>query len=165
MHDRRDGHHAGFRSQPNRGQIPSRSGTLPAAAHCAISIATPVRPRRYGVPRPVCLLKADLLPSLRASARGHLLRENPWLQLQHGGRVCFRALSRPSVKSVTVPIMAPCSRCNISLVPFEGPQFGLTPRLARCKSVRDRGGAFSKQSILRSPARPAERECSAGYFL
>jgi hypothetical protein len=56
-HDRRDGHHAGLRSQPSRGQIPSRSSTLPAAAHCAISIATPVRPRRYGVPRPLCLLK------------------------------------------------------------------------------------------------------------
>ena len=26
-------------------------------------------------------------------------------------------------------------------------------------------GSFSKQSILRNPARPAERECSAGYFL
>ena len=27
------------------------------------------------------------------------------------------------------------------------------------------GGAFSKQSILRNPARTAERECSAGHFL
>src|SRR5207244_1826611 len=33
------------------------SSTLPAAAHCAISIAAPVRPRRYGVPGPLCLLK------------------------------------------------------------------------------------------------------------
>jgi hypothetical protein len=63
MHDRRDGHHAGLRSQPSRGQIPSRSSTLPAAAHCAISTATPVRHRRYGVPRPLCLLKTDLAPS------------------------------------------------------------------------------------------------------
>jgi hypothetical protein len=56
-HDRRDSHHAGLRSQTSRGQIPSRSGTLPAAAHCAISIATLVRPRRCGVLGPLCLLK------------------------------------------------------------------------------------------------------------
>jgi hypothetical protein len=35
--------------------------------------------------------------------------------------------------------------------------FGLVPRLARCKSVRDRGGAFSKQSILRNPGGAARR--------
>ena len=31
-------------------------------------------------------------------------------------------------------------------------------------SLTDRGGGFSKQSILSNPARPAERECSAGLF-
>ena len=65
---------------------------------------------------------------------------------------------------VAVTAAAPCSRCNISFVPFEGTQFGLVLRPAQCKFVRDRGGSFGKQSILRSPARPAERECSAGYF-
>jgi hypothetical protein len=61
--------------------------------------------------------------------------------------------------------MALCSRCNISFVPFEGTHFGLALRPARCKFVKDRGvGSFGKQSILRIPARPAERECSAGHF-
>ena len=41
--------------------------------------------------------------------------------------------------------------------------FGLALRPARCKFVTDRGRAFSKQSILRNPADPAERECSAGF--
>jgi len=39
-----------------------------------------------------------------------------------------------------------------------------TPRHAML-AWQDRDGSFSKQSILRSPARPAERECSAGYSL
>ena len=41
-----------------------------------------------------------------------------------------------ALKSVTVPIranMPPCSRCNISFVPFDGTQFGLALRLAQCK--------------------------------
>jgi hypothetical protein len=70
---------------------------------------------------------------------------------------------------VTVPILAnmpPCSRCNISFVPFEGTQFWTrTPTCLVQAFVTDRGRAFSKQSILRNPAaRPAERECSAGLF-
>jgi hypothetical protein len=71
------------------------------------------------------------------------------------------------VTRLTVPIranMPPCSRCNISFVSFEGTRFGLALRLARCKLCKRPGGAFSKQSILRNPARPAERECSAGTF-
>jgi hypothetical protein len=58
---------------------------------------------------------------------------------------------------------APCPRCNISFVPFEGNNFGLALQPARCKFVTDRGTAFSKQSILRNPARPAERECSVDF--
>ena len=61
--------------------------------------------------------------------------------------------------------MPPCSRCNISFVSFEGTRFGLALRLARCKLCKRPGGAFSKQSILRNPARPAERECSVGIFV
>lgn len=41
--------------------------------------------------------------------------------------------------------------------------FGLAPRFARCKFVKVGGGTFSKQSILRNPADPAERECSADF--
>jgi hypothetical protein len=44
--------------------------------------------------------------------------------------------------------------------------FGLSPRPARCKFVKDRGGAFSKQSILRDPgaARRAGMLCGT-FFL
>jgi hypothetical protein len=69
-------------------------------------------------------------------------RENPGLQLQAKQHVFppFSCLL-PKVQN-PVPIranMAPCSRCNISFVPFEGTNFGLALRPSRCKSVKDRG--------------------------
>ena len=60
--------------------------------------------------------------------------------------------------------MALCSRCNIVFVSFEGRNFGLALRPARCKFEKIGAGSFGKQSILRTPARSAERECSADIF-
>jgi hypothetical protein len=85
------------------------------------------------------------------------VRENPWLQLQRRQHVCL--------KSVIVPIRANMARrvlgATSPLFHSRERNFGLAPRLDRCKVVRDRGGAFSKQLILRKPrrARGARRLC------
>jgi hypothetical protein len=83
------------------------------------------------------------------TSRGYPLQENSGLQFQGADPREHRAVF--SVQHLFCSI-----RGNAIL--------GFAPRHARCKFVRDRGGAFSKQSILRNPARPAERECSAGHF-
>ncbi len=73
------------------------------------------------------------------------------------------------VKSVTVPIRANmaavfsvqhlfCSIRGNAILDSHSDPLGA--------SLQKTGaGSFSKQSILRRPARPRERECSAGYFL
>jgi hypothetical protein len=49
---------------------------------------------------------------------------------------------------------------------IQGTKFGLALQLARCELVRVGTRSFSKQSIFKNPAaRPAERKCSAGFFL
>jgi hypothetical protein len=60
------------------------------------------------------------------------------------------AIKRPTTHRANT---APCSRCNISFVPSRERNFGLSPRLAQCKFVEDRGWAFGKQSIFRNPRR------------
>jgi hypothetical protein len=60
------------------------------------------------------------------------------------------AIKRPTTHRANT---APCSRCNISFVPSRERNFGLSPRLAQCKFVKDREGAFGKQSIFRNPRR------------
>jgi len=48
---------------------------------------------------------------------------------------------------------------------FDGTAFWTrTHRLARCRFVKDRGGALSKQSILRNPARPRRARMLCGIF-
>jgi len=42
--------------------------------------------------------------------------------------------------------------------------FGLAPRVARCKFVRDRGRAFNKQSILRNPGAARRARMLCGIF-
>jgi hypothetical protein len=67
---------------------------------------------------------------------------------------------------LTLPILrkqyAPCSRRNISLVPFEDAQFGLALRPARCKFGKIRVESLNKLSNF-AAARTAPR--SAGYLL
>ena len=64
----------------------------------------------------------------------------------------------------SVTICVPCSRCNISLVSSRERNFLLAPRRARCKLVKARGWAFSKQSILRNPGAARRARMLCGIF-
>jgi hypothetical protein len=58
-----------------------------------------------------------------------------------------------------------CSRCNIALFSIRATQFwARTPTRSVQVCNRLGAGSFGKQSILRTPARSAERECSADIF-
>jgi hypothetical protein len=73
------------------------------------------------------------------------------------------------VKSATVPIRANVARRVLgatSLLFLSGNAFLFSHSGTVDANLQKTGaGSFGKQSILRTPARPAERECSAGCFL
>jgi hypothetical protein len=78
------------------------------------------------------------------------VRENSWLQLRR------REIRNPDPRERVV------GATSLLFHSWEH-NFRLALRPARCKFVKDRDRAYSKQSILRDPARPAERECSADF--
>jgi hypothetical protein len=60
--------------------------------------------------------------------------------------------------------MAPCSRCNISFVPFEGTQFWTGTRSRPVQACKRPGRAFIKQSILRKPGAARRARMLCGIF-
>jgi hypothetical protein len=84
--------------------------------------------------------------------------KNPWLQLQ-------------AVKSVTMPIGANMARrvlgaTSLLFLSRERNAFLFSHSDPVDANLQKTGaGSFGKKSILRTSARPAERECSAGCFL
>ena len=71
------------------------------------------------------------------------------------------------MKSVTVPIranMPPCSRCNISFVPFEGTEFWTRTPTRSVQACKRPGGLIRKQSILEELSGPQSANALRDIF-
>ena len=82
-------------------------------------------------------------------------------------RAARRHLSRISgarKSVVATAAAAPCSRCNISFVPFTGTQFGLVLRPAQCKFVKDRGGVIRQAINFEKPGAARRAQMLCGNF-